>query len=116
MCRGKTEVGTVFRISQVYRRRSMLPSHLHDVVGSATSHRLVENMKLIKPSSFAMRSYNKVRGKSFVGGGGCIGHGKSTCSKVPHIVEPFLTLATVYEERGEMDGEGCSGDLMLSLN
>ena len=32
---GSCGIGTVFRIPQVYRRRSMLPSHLHDVMGSA---------------------------------------------------------------------------------
>ena len=60
-------------------------------------HWLVEIPRLLL--SFAMKSFDK----SFVDDGGCIGHKKPICSETPHVVEPFLTLATMYEYRGEME-------------
>ena len=99
---GRCGIGTVFRIRQVYRRRSMLPSHLHDVMGSA-------NLSLARgDSEAAVKLCNEVIRQGTCNlvlhwGVRCIHYRKWVCSEAPHVVKPFLTLATVYEDRGETE-------------
>ena len=64
------------------------------------SHWLVEIPKV--SLSFATRSYDKVRENPPLGWWMCWSQ-KMELFQAPHVVEPFLMLATVYEDRGEME-------------
>lgn len=65
--------------TKVSRRRSTLPPHLHAVMGSA-------NLSLARGDTVAASEL-------------CM----EVIRQVPHVVEPFLTLATIYEDTGEKE-------------
>lgn len=86
--------------SQVPRRRSLLPSHLHSVMGSA-------NLRLARgdiPAAIEL-CMEVVRQGTYL----CM---RKDCCTVRHVCilfiapespEPYLALATAYEETGEKD-------------
>lgn len=61
------------------KRRSVLPPHLHSVMGNA-------NLRLARGDT-----------------SGTVDLCMEVVRQAPHSPEPYLTLATVYEERGEQD-------------